>query len=996
MNKIVSVIVMCHKNDQHVERCLNSIYKQTYDAVELLVINNDSRQQVDHEIATCLSKSPFKVTEYLSQNLTENEVIKNQGLNWAKGEFVLFVDSMNSLEACYIEQLVSFAQEKQVDIVYTNEYNATTNKQIDIPEVKLQSYLMRPLRIESPLIRVEKIQNQLYDVHLNDQKLLDFDFILALLMENKASILKYNPKEEEHRYLNISNSVYNNGFIEDFDYKSYFYILKKYMNSLPLDFKRNVTSVLECLEGTSQETYNSYKGLQRHCTEEMDDQKKELQQLLQKNQYLNELLLLTQNEKQQLLSSKSYKIGNLMIQPLYYAKRVVKNPKELTKIGTKIKMLTNKLPNPYIAILKIIRDIQRKKNNYETPKRMLLFVIYEEQDKLQEYKLYFLEELTKFVDKVFIVVNGSLEQSDINKLSQFGQVETRGNKGYDTAAFRYGIKYLGKEVLSNYDELLLINDTNVGPITDFSTVFKQMSLKKTDFWGISYGEEQEDFTGFNKYGYIPVHLQSYFMVIEKSLLSYQGFYDYWEQLEDTDSRNKAVGRHETIFTKHFENLGFKHSSLAKTTIDSPMYIHPLKMVREGVPLIKYSAFSNDTNDKFAWQGLTRETEIPALIDYIKNQTNYPLTIIEQIMLELKSNKVEEHILIIDGVENAIPQLTTYRVENKKEQLESLGYNVQVVNLSKFQMSDAEHAHTIIIYRAPLNAKLVDLIHLAKKYHKKVFYDIDDLVIDTKYTNQLAYVQQLSENGKQEYNLGVKSYGGMMTLCDGVVTSTSKLQKELYQYKKHVVLNRNLANQELISLSHQSMKQYPSSDEKVKIGYFSGSISHNENFELIKEALIQLLEQHDFLELHLVGHLDLPSEMENYQERIQMHPFVVREKLPQLISQVDINLAPLVDSIFNEAKSEIKWLEAALVKVPTVASNIGAFKDMICDGKTGLLVNDTDWFIKLTQLILSAELREELAINAYKYVMEHAITIGHEDEFTLLLRKEKEKAKNRKI
>ena len=48
-------------------------------------------------------------------------------------------------------------------------------------------------------------------------------------------------------------------------------------------------------------------------------------------------------------------------------------------------------------------------------------------------------------------------------------------------------------------------------------------------------------------------------------------------------------------------------------------------------------------------------------------------------------------------------------------------------------------------------------------------------------------------------------------------------------------------------------------------------------------------------------------------------------LPALISEVDINLAPLVDSIFNRAKSEIKWIEAALVKVPTVASKIGAFQ-----------------------------------------------------------------------
>ena len=61
----------------------------------------------------------------------------------------------------------------------------------------------------------------------------------------------------------------------------------------------------------------------------------------------------------------------------------------------------------------------------------------------------------------------------------------------------------------------------------------------------------------------------------------------------------------------------------------------------------------------------------------------------------------------------------------------------------------------------------------------------------------------------------------------------------------------------------------------------------------------------------------------------------------LIAEVDINLAPLEQSIFNEAKSENKWVEAALVKVPTVASNVGAFQRMIVSGETGILCDTED-------------------------------------------------------
>lgn len=239
----------------------------------------------------------------------------------------------------------------------------------------------------------------------------------------------------------------------------------------------------------------------------------------------------------------------------------------------------------------------------------------------------------------------------------------------------------------------------------------------------------------------------------------------------------------------------------------------------------------------------------------------------------------------------IPQLTKYRVQNKKEQLESLGHTVWVVNLSDFQMGYAENASMIIIYRAPLDGQLIEMIQLAKKYNKAILYDIDDLVIDTKFTNQLNYVQQLSEPEKRKYDQGVINYGEMMKLCDGVVTSTKKMKEELLDYKELVILNRNLANQELVEISQRAIKPFDAKETSIKIGYFSGSITHNENFELIKPAVLQLLEKHQTLELHLVGHLDLPDDLKPFKQRIKTHAFVDWKKLPELISEIDINIAP---------------------------------------------------------------------------------------------------------
>lgn len=664
---------------------------------------------------------------------------------------------------------------------------------------------------------------------------------------------------------------------------------------------------------------------------------------------------------------------------------LTKNPGLLVKAPGKILRKTQKHFHPLKSLQLQINKNKRKKtrrlNNYENPKRVLIYVIYEDQPQLQSYKLFFLKALADLSDKVLIVLNSTLADTDVKKLEEFGQVISRENTGYDTAAFRHGILLL-KDELANFDELLLVNDTNVGPMKDLSAVFQKMSTQKLDFWGISYGEKQADFTGFNPYGAIHEHLQSYFLVIEKNMFQTPEFLQYWENLSDTDSRNKAIGKHETVFTKYFSDLGFIHGAVAGNNEDSAMYIHPLTMLKKfDVPLVKYTAFSNDTDDKFAWQGLERKTEVPDLINYIKSETEFPKEILDEVINTIKHTPHPEHILIIDGVENQIPQCTRYRVINKAEQLRSFGHEVWTINASDFQMGYAEYASQIIIYRTPYSEQFKQLIELAHKYNKPVFYDIDDLVYDTSYTDQLDYVKTLGKQEKEAYDSGVRSYGKLMELCDAFITSTTDLKNELLKLGKPVYLNRNLASEELISISEQVIAKTIKDKKKIKIGYFSGSITHNENFDLIRSAILKILKEFPQTELHLVGHLTIPDEMKNYKKQLIVHDFLDWTLLPSLVAEMDINLAPLVDTVFNRAKSEIKWLEATLVGVPTIASNLGSFAQMISEEETGILASDTEWYEKLKELIISSEKREILATNALEQILKNEITKEHMDQLT---------------
>ena len=975
MTKLISVVVTCYNHENYIEQCLRSIFNQTYRNIELIVLDDGSTDSSSEVIQEVLKESPF-VTIFESHENIGVVRTRNKGLNLLNGDYFLFVDSDDFLDDRYVEELYDCANNHQADIVYCDLYNFEKDETyLKAQEFDLHNLLESNYISNCSLVKKTILKGIYYDEKLSGKKLEDYDFFLNLIINNGAKAV-YQPNTKLNYRVFEKDSISKRDSVR-YHYEIYLEVLEKYLDRLPHDIYKAVCDNLMTLEDRLESLISHHNDVSEYVKELQRKQK----QLNRKSQTQVVELKEARKEIQLIRSSLSYRIGNSLIKPIKITKVLLKNPLKiksyLNATKDKIVRLRRHVTPLKVRRLRRLRNSQRSALSF-TGKRALVYVIFESENRLQEYKLRFLQALSLLMDDVIVVVNGQLHVEDINILEPYGQVLTRDNKGYDTAAFREGIFALGKDTLKDYDQLFLVNDTNIGPMRDLSQVCQEMTDKHLDFWGISFGEEQEDVTKENPYGYIPKHLQSYFLVIEKLMLNDDAFYEYWTHLTDTDSRDKAIGRHETRFTKYFSDLGYRFDAVVQEYEDSAMYIHPLRMLKAGSPLVKYTALKNYDEDQFLWQGLERESEVPDLLEYVAEKTDYPVSILQEIVNKFKAVPREQYILLIDGVENIIPQCTRYRVLNKAEQLRKHGFEVKVVNLSEFELTQAQNASHIIIYRSPISPELLRLCHLAKDYGKPIFFDIDDLVFDTLYTDQLSYTKGLPHHEKEKYDANVRNYGYMLENCDGAITSTNQLQKELKKYQSKVLLNRNLASDELISISSQFLKDYSHVSDVVKIGYFSGSISHNENFELIKPAIMQLLKKYSNVQLHIVGILDIPKDMKPFENQIVTHDYVDWDKLPVLISEVDINLAPLVDSIFNRAKSEIKWIEAALVKVPTVASKIGAFSDMVIDGETGLLATDDQWFDKLEALVLSPELRQNLAESAYRAVLENC-TLSKKDE-----------------
>ena len=352
----------------------------------------------------------------------------------------------------------------------------------------------------------------------------------------------------------------------------------------------------------------------------------------------------------------------------------------------------------------------------------------------------------------------------------------------------------------------------------------------------------------------------------------------------------------------------------------------------------------------------------------------------------RTKRESGEVLFINGYSVESP--VRYRVLHQMEQLQIAGYRCNKVFFKDLDERMERNYQIFVFYRCEWTKEIDSFVRLVKNNHKKVAFDVDDLVIDTKYTDQLSFVQKFAPRTRAAFNDSVKKMGEMLALCDVSTTTTITLAEELGRVVPKTYINRNVASKEMVSWAQKAYEKKKSSTHGIKLGYFSGSLTHDEDFKLIRNALEHILDQYQEVSLLLVGELNPDDSLKRYGNRIIRLGLTGWRELPELIAQTDINLAPLEDTIFNRSKSEIKWIEAALVRVPTVASRMGAFEEMILQDKTGILCENTEdsWMEAIQKLIESDELRKKIGNHAYDYVMEHCTTESTAKNYRKLIEK----------
>ncbi len=326
------------------------------------------------------------------------------------------------------------------------------------------------------------------------------------------------------------------------------------------------------------------------------------------------------------------------------------------------------------------------------------------------------------------------------------------------------------------------------------------------------------------------------------------------------------------------------------------------------------------------------------------------------------------ILFITG---GVGDSAFYRTCNVAEELSFNGFVSSVtISDNPCLLHLAKNFKIFVFHKVIYSEKIKNFVNEIKKQNKEIVFETDDLNFDPQYLLQMDYYKNATPEERRNFENGL----GREILEDDYVrvatTTTNYLARKIEEKGKKVFVVKNKISEREMKLADSIIKKEKIKDGFIRVGYFSGTPSHDKDFATIAKALAEILENHKNVKLVLAGPLEIDDSLNKFKERIDILPRVSRDKYYENIYGVDINLAPLeLGNSFCESKSELKFIEAGVVGVPTVAVGNETYSGAIIDGADGFLAKTKEeWIIKLEMLISDGNLRKIMGEKAREKVL----------------------------
>lgn len=220
----ISIVIPVYNAENTIQRCLDSVFNQTFTDFEIVFANDGSTDNSVDIINKYLEKKKFKNYRILSQQNAGPGIARNLAIQNAVADLVAFLDSDDVWEKTHLSTLIDFFDNNDIDLVCTTK-NINVSKQVT---VTLKKLLFRCYIQSSTLLIKKEI---LINTHFRDMKRYseDYDLWLRLAAKNKKIVflpIKDVRNCDDKNAFGVSGLSKNLWKMEKNELENYIYLLK--------------------------------------------------------------------------------------------------------------------------------------------------------------------------------------------------------------------------------------------------------------------------------------------------------------------------------------------------------------------------------------------------------------------------------------------------------------------------------------------------------------------------------------------------------------------------------------------------------------------------------------------------------------------------------------------------------------------------------------------------------------------------------------------------
>lgn len=116
--EVVSVIIPSYNAEKYVERCLRNIMNQTYNNIEIIIVDDGSSDGT-RQVCENIKKEDSRIKYYYQRN-SGVSVARNTGLCHATGKWIMFMDVDDQIDCCALEKALEYATKYKADTICWN------------------------------------------------------------------------------------------------------------------------------------------------------------------------------------------------------------------------------------------------------------------------------------------------------------------------------------------------------------------------------------------------------------------------------------------------------------------------------------------------------------------------------------------------------------------------------------------------------------------------------------------------------------------------------------------------------------------------------------------------------------------------------------------------------------------------------------------------------------------------------------------------------------